>query len=190
MTSILGEESFGLEHIITEGNDMTGVLPQKAYANELTVLGGTQDETTPSVEVARGTHTVTRPDSDGTPTELGVTLVDGNGLFDPYTVFSQLRGKHIWITSIEVRYSDGGGGKTWTCAMTSGLDDGDAATFVDAIGYDVELRAGTGNTIEKLGYEMLPGRKVRVIADNPGAGEALRVAVLFTLVNGPSGRLV
>ena len=200
MPSVLGEEGFGLEHIITETNDMTGVLPIKDYPETTTVRGGTQDDAVPVVEEARGTLTVGPPDSDGSATETGAipTLVDGNGLFDPYSVFTGLRGKHVWITAIEVRYSDGGAGKNWAAYVTSGLEDGTQpdgtypgpAAEVDTVGYDVELESGTANDERKLGYELFPGRKVRVIADNPGAGQVLRVAVFFTLVNGPAGRLI
>lgn len=197
---ILGEESYGLEHIITGTNAMTGVAPIKQYPATQVIRGGTQDDVPPVVEQARATLTVGPPDSDGSATFTGdgPVLIDGNGLFDPYRVFEGLRGKHVWITSLEVRYSDGGLGKNWSVAITSGLEDGSQPTgdypgdpaYHDAIGSDVELDAGTASDYRKVGYELLPGRKVRVIADAPGTGQTLRVAIFFTLVNGPAGRLI
>lgn len=188
MTLYINDESFGLEHLIANGDSFTGVVPQKEHASDFTILGGTQDDVSPVVLPNRATYSVNRPDSTGAARTSGGTAQGGNGLFDPYLLFaSSLAGKHVWVTGIHV--IDPSGALEWTLRVTSGLDDGTAGTFVDDINNDAEILAGTGPTYERIGLELSPNKRIRFVSANTAGVGGARVTLLFTVVCGGYGRL-
>lgn len=180
------EESIGLEHIIAVGTAFTGVVPQKAYADTYTILGGTQGAGSPTTIPNRSTFVVNRPDDTLAEETSGGTATSGNGLFDPYDVFDVQNGKHLWLTGIQV--IDPSGLLEWDVFVTSGLNDG-SATTLDAVAGDAAILSGTGATFQRIGLELFQNRRIRVTTDNNAAVGDARIALFFTYVNGSFGRL-
>lgn len=178
----LGPDSTGLEHRVAAGRRLTGLVPVKNYPDTPTVLGGTEGDDPVTAVPVRNTLVVASPTNLGADV-TGDTPQDGNGLFDPYAVFSESRGKSIWITAVQF-VTD----QPWTVYVTSGQDSGDATTKDDPA-EDVVLLRGTGNYFGNLGIELPKNSRVRVVTDAAVAA-ASTFCVRFSLTTSESGRLI
>lgn len=177
----IASDSVGLEHLLTSGYTLTGVVPSKNYPDNYTVLGGTEGEVSPTAVANRATLSVASP-SSGDGDTAGVAE-SGNGLYDPKAVFSDVRGKSFWITGVHIITDT-----AWTLYVTSGLDDGDATTIDDPVN-DVALLRSTGGLLQSISVELPVNSRVRVVTDT-AVGVDSRFCVRFTLTSNEAGRLI
>lgn len=187
----LSASATGVEHRIAGTTTMTGVLPLKDCSNDFTIVSGTQDDSPPVAVPDRHILTYTYPDSDGTPTTQGATAADGNGLFDPWTIFKYSTGRHLFVTEVDIRLPHGA--VNWEIFLTSGLEDGTPATTVDLPAGDVLLLSGSDAVRAPIRRELLPGQKIRVVFGGVAPGTAAQwssVTVLFAAQTSGSGHLV
>ena len=180
-----GPYSVGFEHRLASGTTLTGVLPQKSYPDDPSVLGGTEGNPTPT-SVASRLHSVAAPDDGGTADTTGGSAVDGNGLFDVHSIYGHARTRYgVWVTAVHCIVDPT---TTWSASITSGLGDGDDTTIDDPAN-DTTVASGVGSAYVKIGIELPPNARVRIVtAGDVPADAYFRLYLTASMSEG--GRLI
>lgn len=193
----LSQQIIALEHLVSAGTKMTGVVPQKDAPANWLAYGGDPGTARPK----RDMITWNRPDDTGASDSSGGSPQDGNGLFNPWLgdalpqfkidesadIGERWRGSaRPWLMNTTILCDPA---VTWNVYLTSGLRDGSATTLDDPA-YDLLLGSGAGTGRVELYFDLLPYQCIRVVTSEAPATTEIRAQLYLGLTNGGGGRFM